>query len=91
MLSVCVCVCALPFFSWKEHAMTKVIKASYGERKIRGPKKNWQKTAKKKVVPNCLKWRENWSDIVLNFWVPHPKQIKGNFSQKKKSKLFQIV
>ena len=51
-------VCPLPFSSWKEHAMNKVMKhnfkEAYGEKKMNLRKKI-------KVVRNCMKWRKNLS------------------------------
>ena len=36
-----------------------------------GANKNWSKMTKMtkiKVVPNCLKWRENWSKLIFGFF-----------------------
>ena len=60
-------------------------KKGWGGEKISGQK--WQKI---KVVPNFLKWRDNWSKMI--FWFFDPPPPKKKFSQKwQKSKLFQIT
>ena len=79
MLYVCLYVCPLPFFSWKEQAMTKVMKAEVnqnGNLKIVMEKKNRVPTKKSKlnkikVVQNCMTWRENWSKILESGYIRH--------------------
>ena len=34
-----------------------------------------------KVVQNCLKWRENWSKMIFEFFSPHPTKKVGYIKQ----------
>ena len=42
-----------------------------------GTKKFLSKMKKNKVFQNCLKWRENWSKIILEVLSPPPKKNKN--------------
>ena len=52
------------------------------------------KTEKIKVVQNCLKWQENWSQTIFGFLATLPPK-KGTYkfflSKRKKWKLFKIA